>query len=152
MMTLARSLVCASAAVILVALTSYAQPPANWKKLTDRHNKCVAYVPPDWSIDSALGSANAPEHAAGILMNSNQTKERADKTWAFYKPNLEGIEEKGGRRMGLIKNSGKAVYYLVQAPGDGFVCGAFVGVDKAGDAAKYGPIVKQVAESIAPGH
>jgi hypothetical protein len=105
---------------------------------------------PGWSITSTLGAAKAPGYIAGINMNSNQTKERADATWALCRPRLDVVEDKGGRRIGLMKDSGKGVSYVVQAEGSGFVCNAFVEVDQEKNVAKYGPIVKQIAQSIQP--
>ncbi len=49
-----------------------------------------------------------------------------------------------------MKEGGKEINYLVQAFGNGYVCNAFVEVDQAKDVAKYGPLVRQVAESIQP--
>ena len=148
--TLTQRTIALTVTAILASSSAHAAPPADWKKLADRHNKCVAYVPPDWSITSTLGAAKAPGYVAGINMNSNQTKERADATWALCRPRLDVVEDKGGRRIGLMKDSGKGVSYVVQAEGSGFVCNAFVEVDQEKDVAKYGPIVKQIAQSIQP--
>ena len=76
--TLTQRTIALTVTAILASSAAHAAPPADWKKLSDRHNKCVAYVPPDWSITSTLGAAKAPGYVAGINMNSNQTKERAD--------------------------------------------------------------------------